>query len=562
MQFNYKYSGSSSIKSDNRNTGISFAPDTLRTPTFFVGQLHQHLPFREAMSALHDIVVSDLRRQPKDRTEYMAWVKSQEDLWIAEYGGEKTEVEGRIKEIKEELIDVRSNKHAAMKPFYDAQSKYFNYIRTRDKDMWFVLDPVITVHPDELFFECFSQDESSYGKVGCNYNVFKGIDDFECGTTNIDYSAALYNEFQKIRPYKNTEFKIDPSGFEVETAGEDTFKEVKIDLPDSWVRGFLQVSSAMTMSAATFDLHPMDMHNFLFVLKQNKANVGPRSIRFKLEPGKPVEAIFEPWNISVKCSRSIYKGAKAQEIRIWGRRRLLTLERLISVAKSFKITLLGTGLPSFFVADLGDLNFTLGLSGWTKNDWSRMGNFDLLAPRREVSSLAKKDVYDALKKVWYATPDTLAQQLNLQKSAVLGALQVLIQAGKVVYDLNAQSYRLRELTQEDLPLRSLRFANETEAKARELANNSAVHISKDYRNPDGKLLEGIVTANNKSFSTSLKIDGDERMTEATCTCRFFKQNKLRKGPCEHVLAMRMTAADGGQNKGRSKGSIWKPIKKV
>jgi len=93
-----------------------------------------------------------------------------------------------------------------------------------------------------------------------------------------------------------------------------------------------------------------------------------------------------------------------------------------------------------------------------------------------------------------------------------------------------------------LPLKSLRFANEKEAKARELANNQAISIQKDYRNLAGKYLEGTVTDGNKTFTTTLQIDADERMTEATCSCRFFKQNKLRKGPCEHVLAMRMSVS--------------------
>src|SRR5690606_9850228 len=105
-------------------------------------------------------------------------------------------------------------------------------------------DPVITIHPDEAFFECFSQDESTYGRLGAGYEVFKNVKEFACGTTNIDYSAELYDEFQKIRRYKTTQFQVDPSGFELQPTGEDEFKEMKIDLPDSWVRGFLQVSSA------------------------------------------------------------------------------------------------------------------------------------------------------------------------------------------------------------------------------------------------------------------------------------------------------------------------------
>jgi hypothetical protein len=99
-----------------------------------------------------------------------------------------------------------------MAGFYAAKQKYFNYLYKKDLDAWFVLDPVITVHPDEVFFECFSQDESTYGRLGASYEVFKNIGEFACGTTNIDYSADLYNEFQKIRRYKKTMFPGRPVG--------------------------------------------------------------------------------------------------------------------------------------------------------------------------------------------------------------------------------------------------------------------------------------------------------------------------------------------------------------
>ena len=184
MLFNYKYSGSSGVTSTANKVGISFAPDTLRPPTFFVGQLHKHLPFREAISALHAIVVSDLRYQPKNRDAYLAWVKTQEDIWIAEKMKEEVAVKAKVEVLQKELTALRLQKNEIMQPFYKAQTKLRQYAWEKDRDLAMVLDPVITVHPDELFFECFSKDESSYGKLGCNYNVFKEINDFECGTTN------------------------------------------------------------------------------------------------------------------------------------------------------------------------------------------------------------------------------------------------------------------------------------------------------------------------------------------------------------------------------------------
>jgi hypothetical protein len=84
-----------------------------------------------------------------------------------------------------------------MKPFWDARNKYLNWLYKEDPEARFLFDPVITVHPDEVFFECFSVDESSYGKLGCNHNVFTKVNEMKYGTTNVDYSAELYNEFQK-----------------------------------------------------------------------------------------------------------------------------------------------------------------------------------------------------------------------------------------------------------------------------------------------------------------------------------------------------------------------------
>ena len=40
----------------------------------------------------------------------------------------------------------------------------------------------------------------------------------------------------------------------------------------------------------------------------------------------------------------------------------------------------------------------------------------------------------------------------------------------------------------------------------------------------------------------LRIDTDERVVDARCTCNFYQQNRLRKGPCEHILALRLLHA--------------------
>lgn len=538
MEFKHRYHGSSQVENSNSSTSIQFEPDTLRDPTFFVADLGQSLLFREAVSALHDVVISDLRAVPKDRQAYFEWLAENESAMLAEFVGQKANVEARLKQVRSELNEINKASTKLMAPYYKAQREYFSYLYTADYDAWFVLDPVITVHPDEVFFECFSNDESTYGRLSCGYGVFENISEKSFGTTNIDYSDSLYNEFQKIRDYKQSRFCIDPGGFEVSTTNEDSYTEQKIDLPDSWVRGFLQVSSAMSLPMTRFTLHPMDVHNICFLLRRQKETHGPRSIRFELNPGEPVTMVFEPWNKKLVCRRSVYSGDEAQEIRIWGRRRLLTLERLIPIASEFSVCLLGTGMPSFFIAQMGDMSFTLGLSGWTANDWSKMGNFDLMAPRATVDDVTMQRVFAGLKQSWFSDADSLAQQLQLDRALVRGSLSLYTQAGRVIYDLAKGVYRVRELSQEPLPMDQLRYQNEREAKADKFVTAKLAKLGHvEYR--DGYcFLDGSVRDNAVNFTPSIVIDEDESMVEANCQCHFYVHNKLFKGPCEHMLALR------------------------
>ncbi len=542
MEFSYAYHGNTSINDQGKNTQMSFSPDTKRPPTYFIGELRKTVAFREAISALHDVVVSDLRYQPKDKTAYQEWAVQQEQIDWQTVGIQQKEVAEKIKVIRDELTRINQHSYERWKPYYDARYNFQRYVYEKQLDFYFVFDPVITVHPDEIFFECFSQDESSYGRLGASYEVFQNINEFACGTTNIDYSAALYDEFQKLRSYKTTQFQVDPSGFEVQTTHEETFKEVKIDLPDSWVRGFLQVSSAMSLPAMSFDLHPMDIHNICLILRRNKEKKGPRSLRYILEPSQPVKVIFDPWNTEVICWRSPYTGNHSQEIRVWGRRRLHILERLIPIAQKFTVHLLGTGMPSFYVANLGDMSFTLGLSGWTANDWSNSGNFDLMAPRADVDEWTQKIVFDALRETWAETPDSLAHRLGLSRTAILGALGAYTQAGRAIYDLNKQVYRLRELSREPLPMERLRFANEREEKATRFLQYNQVQVVSTNESDGSLVLQGNVQDGTKIYTPNLTIDRDERIIKAECTCNWHQQNKLYKGPCEHILALRMQHA--------------------
>jgi hypothetical protein len=335
MEFRYQYYGSTQVNDTAAEQAFSFAPDLLRPPTRFDGLLRRdgpaYLQVREGLSALHSVVVSDMRTRGRDKTAYHEWLQAHESQLLAGFMADTGGAQARVQEISAELKGLREARAQVLTPFYKAQRKYFDWLFVANRDAWYVLDPVITVHPDRLLFEAFSQDESSYCAVSIAHEAFEHAGERVCGTTNIDYSASLYEEFQKIRNYRDTRLTLDPAGFGVQVGADPALREEKIDLPDSWLRGFLQVSSAMALPATVLELHPMDLFNICARLRARRERHGPRALRFELAPGQPPAVVFEPWEERLATRRSHVVsdalGAGSGTIRLWGRRRLLTLER-------------------------------------------------------------------------------------------------------------------------------------------------------------------------------------------------------------------------------------------
>ena len=85
------------------------------------------------------------------------------------------------------------------------------------------------------------------------------------------------------------------------------------------------------------------------------------------------------------------------------------------------------------------------------------------------------------------------------------------------------------------------------ARARELVGIGAVKLEKGDVTGDGEGTFQAVVMDDRAKTTdrmdvALSLDADGRVTSAECTCSDFKHNKLRKGPCQHILAVAMSTA--------------------
>lgn len=523
-----RYRGASRVEDHAGGEDLRLVGNEARDNVRLSARLLQPLLLREALSTLHAVVESDFRYVPKDRSAYLAY--------------------------------QRQRQKASASSQWNAQLEYFSWLSRNDPMAFLILDPIVSVCPDELAFEVFSKDESSYARLAVDYQALE-LDggDVICGVTNIDFSKDLYDGLQHLRTYRQTRLDIGgepaapaPGTVALATSEADEsvprVLEKKIRVPDSWIRGFLQVQSAPTLPRTRFRLLPIDLYNVLRQLRlhADRKRQG-RGLRVELVPGEPPRLVLEPWETVLTTHAGPYVGEKAEVIRIWGRRRLMLLRRLMPFVQSIEVHLLGSGLPSFWVLRAGEVTLTLGMSGFTAANWSQAISFDLLLPRRAAiaaaESAAESRPVEYLRQHHLASVAELVEATGHSASKVLEALQTGCQEGLVIYDLARDVYRYRPLLDAPLPLNRLAFRNPRERRAHDLlAIKDAVRlVSENHLHGTGLELTGrvLVEAEKREYRPQLLIDPEGRVKRGECTCKHFRQHGLKEGPCAHLVTLRI-----------------------
>jgi len=523
---------------------VALAPNLRRDRVSFVGTLAAPLRFREAVSALHDVVVSDLKYRPKDHTAYREYLAEQQkrEQALRRHVYDRAFKDEQEQHAEPIPVGLPERFESLREHYWTARLKYSDYLTKHDPELWRMLvpcDPVVTVAPDVLFFECFSKDESSYGCLTVDREAFSAEHDVAPGTTNVDYSLELYEEFQKLRSYRRTDFAIDPAGFEVRTEGTADYREEKIDLPPSWLRGFMQLQSAMSLPMRRVPVSREGLYNLLAFLKRHRAARSPRAVRFELTPGRPVELVLEPWERRIVLHGTPYSGPKAETIRTWGRDRLRVLARLLPLAEGADVYLLATGLPSFWSVRLGEMRFLLGLSGWTANDWSGGSALDAIAPPTEPSNEVMGDIAVTFRERPALTFEQVRQRTGAAPAFVAAGLNRLALLGQLIHDLAGGVYRWRQILPVELSLEQVKLHGpETEA-AKVMAEHGKVKLTRDEKTASGlRVLVGRVGDRD----AEAVLDGDGKIIRGKCNCSHHFKNKLRAGPCRHLQALRLAAS--------------------
>jgi hypothetical protein len=416
-----------------------------------------------------------------------------------------------------------------------------------------VLDPVITVHPDRIFFEAFSQDQSVYACLMVHPDVFEPQSEMVTGTTNIDFTAWLWGALGEMRTSRRTQVRVGAEGLEVSTADAGGRFEKKVDLPDTWVRGFLQVQAAMAMPGTRLEVKPIDLLSALRFLRHTKAKVSPRALRYEFEPGQDARLVLEPWEHVVPLEGAEHNYAERKTTRVWGRRRLKLIEGLLPFADGVTIYLKGRALPSFYAVHLPGMTYVLGMTGFSAAGFTSSGGFDLLAEASEAADPLLEPALDLLRQRYHVSVGEVAQALGVDQPTAARVLVRLCRQGRAMFDVETRHYRHRELFEQPADEATYFPPDRRRELAEEILRGDRVKIdscqceetskTRTLKTPEGRVTRQViyrdwrVSGLVERLAVEIVINDNGQLIFGRCACPFFDEHLLNLGPCEHMLAL-------------------------
>ena len=366
-------------------------------------------------------------------------------------------------------------------------------------------DPVITCGGGRLRFEGFSACCGAYARLDLLPHAVAG-EHFSSGTTNVDFNAPLRTALSRLRENEPLDLSVGAEGLEVRHNAGSTV-ERKVKLPARWLRGFLEVQAHQARMQPRLEITGVEFRRFL-----REAPKAWKGLAWVSRSGA-----------GLRLSQSPALGSVA----VGGIARLRILDPWRVTRQRFAFTPRSRG-ASGWEMETPDSRFHLVLSPEVWRGFSGEGQaLNLLAKAEREGALGA--VRAGLR--WQSKIDVaeLAREARLRRQAVEWALAQCAASGLVGYDLADRVYFHRELP---FDLTLITRLQPRLADARKLVAEGAVHIE-----PGTQPVTAWVRSRGLEYRVVL-ADG-----AGSCACPWFAKHGESRGPCKHLLAVRMTVGE-------------------
>jgi SWIM zinc finger len=381
-----------------------------------------------------------------------------------------------------------------------------------------LLDPVVTSSEELLRFEGFSSCCGVYARADLEAPTFDA-DIQGRGTTNVDFNSAMRGALAHIRQSDTVRLGVGAEGVHL-TRSDQAVVEKKVKLPVRWIKGFTEVQAYLPSLKPRFTISAAEAVRFVRGLPRGG---NPKQASWVTELGR-----------GLRLSQRETKGA----VRITGPDRIRILEPMLQHAKELSVWADDNSAVSAWEATFATGRFSILISPELSRGFSGEGQMlERLAGVDSAESLPQ--VKAALR--WQARIDAadVAARSGLSDAQVQSALAVLGSRGLVGFDLARGAYFHRELPFDMARVEAL---HPRLLDARKLAAEKRVRIVSQTGAGDDLRAEAYVQGTDVEHRVRLQPDpeGDK------CTCPWYGKHQGDRGPCKHVLAVRIVVQGDDQ----------------
>lgn len=374
-------------------------------------------------------------------------------------------------------------------------TRYYQFTPTSQRD------PVLTAHGDRLRAEVFSACNSVYARLDLLGEGFDG-GEIAFGTTNVDLGSATRQVLTNIS--RSDLLHVDVGLDEVRLATLDTTAvERRVEMPERWVRALGNAAEMHHGLAPAFRLDAVAARAFVGTIPAATATA--RS----------------GWLAPGRGGPRLASRPTSDAVAVSGLNRLAAVRRLLTHVQGITFYQSGAADTDGVVVEvaLPSARLVVGLTAEASRGHSGEGS--LLTGLAGESAVADADLVSAVL-AFEPVIDVarLSRETALAEPRVRDALAVLAASGRVGWDLHDGAWFHRELPSDAARVER---DNPRLRDARRLVEEGGV------RRHDGGWL---VT----SADTEYAVGGSP---PDRCTCTWYLTRGRDRGPCKHVLAVRM-----------------------
>jgi hypothetical protein len=365
-----------------------------------------------------------------------------------------------------------------------------------------VLDPVVTSGGGMLRFEGFSSCCGVYSRVDLRPEAFD-VDLRGKGTTNVDFNDPMRAALRRLSDRDHAAFQVGGRGLAL-VKGRETIIERNVKLPVRWIKGFCEVQAYQPRLVPRFELTPSEARDMFRSLPKANSRHGS----FVTKTGRAYRVTPNP---------------KPGAVRIEGADRIRVLEPLFPAAKSVRIWYDEEAETSGWEIDSDVGRFFSLVSPELNRGFSGEGQMlERLAASEWQAALPR--VSDALNWQSHIDAAEIGANIGMSEGAIEGALAVLGARGLAGYDATSGRYfhRVLPFDVEQVEQLQPRLKN-----AREIVGQVQI-VAQHGSDVDAK-----VPGSEFDHFVRLRLAGNK------CTCRWHSRYQGQRGPCKHILAVRM-----------------------